>query len=136
MKGRIIALTTPRLRISRTHTGVLMFLALLATTLIGPFGQGLATKTAAASSLYSVPAISVTVPAGGSALLQVSALAYQTGATIPQGPITLAPQPLASDTIRTTLYYGLNWGYTESNPQQVAMAIWWARDGSWSAQDH
>src|SRR5215212_257063 len=126
---------TPRLRISRTGTGMLMFLALLAT-LFGPVGQGLATQTAAAAPLNSVPTVSVTVPAGGSAFLQVRALAYQSGAAIPQGPIVLAPQPLANDTIRTILFYGLDWGYTESNPQQVALAVWWAREGAWPSPDH
>src|SRR5207253_1169645 len=78
---------------------------------------------------------SVTVPAGGTAFLQVRALAYQPGAAIPQGAITLASQPLPGNTLRTALYYGLDWGYADTNPQQVALAVWWLQNRVWSSQD-
>src|SRR3954454_24580695 len=112
-----------------------MILALL-VALAGQAVPGLTSQKAAAAPLYNAPTTSVTVPAGGSALLQVSALGYQRGAAIPQGPITLAPQSLPDNTVRTALYYGLDWGYAATDPQQVAYAAWWARDGQWPSEDH
>jgi hypothetical protein len=85
--------------------------------------------------LQSVPAVAVTVPAGGSATLEIKGFALQPGSTIAQGSYSLAQQPLASDRVRTSLYYGIDWGYTETGPQQVALAIWWAQDGAWLSEE-
>jgi hypothetical protein len=94
---------------------------------------------AAASPLYVVPGNSLQVPAGGTVYLQVRGIALQPGASIPSDPLSLAAQaqqPPAGDRIRTTLFYGIDWGYSESAPQQVALAVWWAQDGNWRGTDH
>src|SRR5262245_31238460 len=128
-------LRTPRHYVTRRRAVTLMLLGLIAA-LFGPLGRGAAVPSASAAPLASVPAVAVNVPAGGSASLEVRGFALQPGAVLPQGPMTLGQQPLASDRVRTTLYYGIDWGYAATDPQQVALAIWWAQDGNWLAPDH
>jgi hypothetical protein len=86
--------------------------------------------------LHSVPGYSVAVPAGGSGTLNVRAIALTPGAALPSGPLTLSQQPLAADALRTAVYYGIDWGYADSSPGQVALAIWQLQDGVWRADDH
>ena len=76
------------------------------------------------------------VPAGGTAYLQVKGLSLRPNAGIPSGPLALATPALAPELLRTTLYYGIDWGYSESDPRQVALAVWWAQDHVWYAEDH
>ena len=68
--------------------------------------------------------------------MHVQAIALQPGAGLPQGQLSLAAQPLPANSTRIALYYGLNWGYIESAPQQVALAIWYTQDGTWRGEDH
>jgi hypothetical protein len=124
-------LTTSRL-VHRTFRAGIVIVLGLGTTFFSLLGHG----PVSAAPLRSVPTVSVTVPAGGSASVQVRAVALQPGSALPQGALSLAQQPLADDRIRTTLYYGLDWGYTSTDPQQVALAVWWAQDGSWRSADH
>jgi hypothetical protein len=98
-------------------------------------GGGFGAHFASAAPLNSMPPVSVTVPAGGSATLEVQGFAFQPGANLPEGPLSLAQQPFPSDKIRTALYYGVSWGYAQTKPQQVALAIWWAQDGTWLSDD-
>lgn len=93
-------------------------------------------RAAGAAPLRAVPGHSVGVPAGGSAALRVRGIALEPGAPIQPGNFAPAPEPLASELVRTTLYYGINWGYTDTDPKQVALAVWWARDGAWREPDH
>lgn len=94
-------------------------------------------RTAAASTLYTVPGNSIQIPAGGSAYLQVRGVALQPGAVLPAGALTLAAeQPLPGDKVRTSIFYGIDWGYSDTAPYQVALAVWWAQNGTWLAEDH
>src|SRR5207302_9727538 len=68
--------------------------------------------------------------------LQVQGIALQPGASLPQTQLAIAQQPLPGDLIRTTLYYGVEWGYSQSDPQQVALALWYARSGQWQSDNH
>ncbi len=112
-----------------------LFLLSLVLALAGALLRGQSSPTAAAAPLRAVPNDSVMVPTGGTAYLQVRGLAMEPGA-LPQGPFTLATPPLATDRLRTTLFYGIDWGYADSDPQQVALAVWWAQTGTWSDPNH
>jgi hypothetical protein len=93
--------------------------------------------TAAASSLYVVPGNSLQIPAGGTGYLQVRGVAMQPGGSVPTGVLTLAAQqPQAGDKTRTAVFYGIDWGYSDSAPDQVALAVWWTQDGNWRSSDH
>lgn len=123
---------------SRQHTTTFRFTALIVVLAfvasLGdlPFGG----RIAVAAPLNAVPGHSITVPAGGSATLNVRAIALTPGATLPTGPLTLAQQPLAPDLLRTAVYYGIDWGYADTSPGQVALAAWHLQDGVWRAPDH
>lgn len=92
--------------------------------------------TASAGALYAVPTTSAMIPAGGSATLQVRGMSLQPGSTISGVPVGLAAQPVPPDNVRTALYYGINWGYTETDPQQAVLAVWYAQDGTWHGDNH
>lgn len=98
---------------------------------MGSFGA----HFASAAPLSSMPVPSVTVPAGGKAALEVQGFALQPGAALPQGALSLAQQPLASDRMRTALYYGVSWGYAQTDPQQVALALWFIQNGVWLSEN-
>lgn len=95
----------------------------------------MAPHASSAAPLRAVPTVAVTIPAGGSASIEVQGLALQPGSQVAQVALTLGQQPLASDRLRTTLFYGIDWGYALSDPQQVALALWWAQDGTWRSTD-
>src|SRR3954468_16389175 len=95
-------LIMPRLPKSIMRAAVITVLGLVMavlSTLAGLFGA----SAAHAAPLGSVPAVSVTVPAGGSATLQVRGLALQPGSLLPQGALALGQQTLATERVRTAL---------------------------------
>ncbi len=111
--------------------------ATLCLTLIAGIGLAGAPSTAAASSLYVVAGNSLQIPAGGTGYLQVRGLSLQAGTNIPSDQLILATQQLqAGDRARTALYYGIDWGYSDSAPDQVALAVWWVQGGNWQSADH
>lgn len=110
--------------------------AMAAVTLIAALVYSPAAHRAWAAPPQAVPDVSVMVPAGGTAYLQVKGLSLRPNESIPSGPLALATPALAPDLLRTTLYYGIDWGYSESDPRQVALAVWWAQDHVWYAEDH
>jgi hypothetical protein len=77
----------------------------------------------------TVPPATVTVPAGGAAGLQIAAYALTPGAPAPAG--SLVPLSLAAPVVRVGLFYGVNWGYNDTAPDQVAQALWYLDDGQW-----
>ncbi len=97
---------------------------------------GFGTRVASAGALYAVPTTSVMVPAGGSAQLQVRGMSLQPGSTIPAALLSLAEPSQPPDNVRITLYYGINWGYTETDPEQAVLAVWYAQDGTWRGDQH
>lgn len=128
-------MTSSRLYNRRLRAGVVAVFG-LAAALFNPLGAGFGAHFASAAPLSSIPTVSVTVPAGGSAALAVQGFALEPGAAMPQGALSLAQQPLPSDRVRTALFYGVSWGYAQSNPQQVALAIWWIQNGAWLSDNH
>jgi len=93
-------------------------------------------STATASPLSVVPGNSLQIP-GGTSYLQVRGIALQPGTNLPATALTLASQqPQAGDRLRTTIFYGIDWGYSDSAPEQIALAVWWAQDGNWRSTDH
>src|SRR6476469_221517 len=83
--------------------------------------------SASAAPLSSVPSQTVPLAAGGSAGITVRAFPLQPNGAMPQGALALPQTPLASARLRTTLFYGVDWGYADTEPQQVALAIWYAQ---------
>lgn len=94
------------------------------------------TQRAFASVLYSVPVVSATIPAGGTAQFQVRGIALQPGSAIASYSLTPASQPFPPDKVRLALYYGINWGYTESDPQQAVLAVWYTEENAWRSDSH
>jgi hypothetical protein len=107
----------------RTLTALLILVCGLA-------GYGLTGSPAAnAQGLAAVPAPSAVVEPGGTATIAVRVLALGPGGTLPGAGTTLAGT--AAPTVRAALYYGLDWGYADSDPQQVLAAVWYAQTGAW-----
>src|SRR5207302_7592394 len=48
----------------------------------------------------------------------------------------MTPKGLADDKIRAALNYSIQKGYTNGNPQQVELAVWFLRDGTWHNAQH
>lgn len=63
-------------------------------------------------------------------------MALQPGSAVPASAVELAGQPAPADTVRIALYYGINWGYTESDPEQAVLAVWYAQDQTWRSEKH
>ncbi len=88
-----------------------------------------------AQSLAAVPAPNAVVEPGGTATIAVRVLALGPGGTLPGAGTTLIGP--AAATVRAALYYGLDWGYADSDPQQVLAAVWYAQTGAWpDSGDH
>lgn len=77
---------------------------------------------------------SLAIPAGGSVTLNVRAFCLDFGKDFPTADIN--GTTVASDKIRAALNYAINKGYTEGNPQQVELAVWFLSDGTWHATEH
>ena len=97
---------------------------------------GISAPAASAAPMRAVPGHSITLRAGSTATIAVRGLALQPGASIATDRLALATDPAASDRVRTTLFYAIDWGYTESAPYQVALAVWYAQDGIWRDPGH
>ncbi len=116
---------------------ILLRLAFLLLLCMSGSLEGIFTPpSASAAPLRSVQSHSILLQAGSTATLDVRGLALQPGSSITSEGLTLATTPLAPDRIRTTLFYAIDWGYTESAPDQVALAVWYAQDGVWRTPDH
>ena len=93
-------------------------------------------QTGLASPLHAVPGYTVTIPAGGTGIIPVQAISLNPGSNVSSDALSLANQPIAADNVRTALYYGIDWGYAETAPYQVALAVWWVQDNTWQAAEH
>ena len=92
----------------------------LASTL-APSGQGQALNP-------------VTIAAGATADLTVRGFCLDFGKPFPTDNTTT--KGLADDKIRAALNYSIQKGYTEGNPAQVELAVWFLRDSTWHNAEH
>jgi len=92
----------------------------LASTL-SPSGQGQALNP-------------VTVAAGATVNLTVRGFCLDFGKPFPTDNTTT--KGLADDNVRAALNYSIQKGYTEGNPAQVELAVWFLRDNTWHNADH
>jgi hypothetical protein len=76
----------------------------------------------------------VTVAAGDTANLTVRGFCLDFGKPFPTDNTTT--KGLADDKIRAALNYSIQKGYTEGNPAQVELAVWFLRDNTWHNADH
>jgi hypothetical protein len=76
----------------------------------------------------------VTVPAGGTATLTVRGFCIDFGKPFPTGNMTT--NGLAQDNVRAAINYSIQKGYTEGNPAQVELAVWFLRDNIWHNTDN
>jgi hypothetical protein len=76
----------------------------------------------------------VSIPANGTMTLKARGFCMEFGKPFPTG--TMAPNGLAPANIRGGLTYAIDKGYTDSNAQQVQLAIWNLADGTWHNADH
>jgi hypothetical protein len=93
-----------------------------------------AMASAQSGTAKAPPPAMLTIPAGGSATLTVRGFCLDYGKPFPMQEVQ-ASGP-ADDRIRAALNYSLDRGYTDGNPQQVELAIWFLRDNTWHAQEH
>ena len=84
-----------------------------------------------ASAHYQTPR-SITIPGGGTATLTVRGFCLNFGLPFPT--TDMAPRSLAADNVRAALNYSVQRGYTDGNPQQVQLAIWYLRDNTWRSE--
>ena len=77
---------------------------------------------------------SVTIPAGATASLTVRAFCLDFGKPFPTD--NTATNGLADDKIRAALNYSIQKGYTEGNPAQVELAVWFLMSSSWHDVEH
>jgi trimeric autotransporter adhesin len=76
----------------------------------------------------------VTVPAGGTATLQVRGFCLDFGKPFPAS--SAAPTGPADAKIRAALNYAVQKGYDNSDARQVQEAIWYLATGNWERADH
>jgi len=74
----------------------------------------------------------VTIAAGATATLTARGFCLDFGKPFPTQETT--SRALAADRIRAALNYSIQKGYTEGNPQQVQLAVWYLRDNTWHAE--
>jgi len=76
----------------------------------------------------------VTIPAGGTATLTVRGFCIDFGKPFPTDNMTT--NGLAQDNVRAAINYSIQKGYTEGNPAQVELAVWFLRDNTWHNTDN
>lgn len=76
----------------------------------------------------------LTIAAGGTANLTIRGFCIDFGKPFPTDNTTT--KGLADDKIRAALNYSIQKGYTEGNPAQVELAVWFLRDSTWHNADH
>jgi len=114
--------------------GLTMFaIAMLGLTLVaGLFAAPAGTQ---AAPTYKVePPHVVSIPANGKVTLKARGFCMEFGKPFPTG--ATAPNGLADAKIRGALTYAIDKGYADGNAQQVQLAIWNLRDGTWHNTDH
>ena len=76
---------------------------------------------------------SITIPAGGTATITVRGFCLDFGKPFPTGQ--MEAKGLADEKLRAALNYAITKGYTEGNPQQTELAVWFLRDNTWHAPE-
>ncbi len=72
--------------------------------------------------------------AGETATLQIRGFCLDPGKPFPNA--FGQPAVVATDTIRSALYYAVQQGYDQSNPDQVQEAVWYLQTGTWQHPSH
>jgi hypothetical protein len=119
---------------NRGKSGIVMLAAaMLGMTLVA--GLFAAPAGSLASPAYKVePPHVVSIPANGKVTLKARGFCMEFGKPFPTG--ATAPNGLADAKIRSALTYAIDKGYADGNAQQVQLAIWNLRDGTWHNTDH
>lgn len=120
------------------RTGHYSRFAILAATLlcVSVWGGLLAAPgTARASSAYQaqVPRV-IVVPAHGTVSIKARGFCLDFSKDFPTGDMSATG--LGADEVRNALNYAIEKGYADTNAQQVQIAIWFLRDGTWHNPDH
>jgi len=76
----------------------------------------------------------ITIAAGATATLTARGFCLDFGKPFPTQD--MSARNLAVDRIRAALNYSIQKGYTDGNPQQVELAVWYLRDNTWHAEQH
>ncbi len=74
------------------------------------------------------------VPANGAVTLKARGFCLDFGKTFPTG--SMSPLGAGKSNLVGALNYAVQKGYTESNAQQVQLAVWYLRDNTWHNADH
>ena len=112
--------------IARSAGPVTLALGLMLSLFVSPI-----LASASVSQQTQAPR-TVTIAAGATATLTVRGFCLDFGKPFPTQD--MAAKNLAADKIRAALNYSIQKGYTEGNPQQVELAVWYLRDNIWHAE--
>ena len=74
----------------------------------------------------------ITIAAGATATLTARGFCLDFGKPFPTQD--MSARNLAVDRIRAALNYSIQKGYTDGNPQQVQLAVWYLRDNTWHGE--
>src|SRR5436190_2029299 len=108
--------------------------AFVAALIVSGIAAPAATQASAASAFQSNAPATFTVPAGGTATVNVRGFCMDFGKPFPTGDTS--PNGLAPDNVRAALNYSMGKGYTDNNAAQVELAIWYLRDNTWHNTDN
>jgi len=119
---------------NRIRDGLTLLTAMtLGLTLMAGLFAAPASSLASPTSKVDQPQV-VSIPANGTMTLKARGFCTVFGKPFPTG--ATAPNGLAPANIRGALTYAIDKGYTDSNAQQVQLAIWNLADGTWHNDDH
>ena len=119
---------------NRTWGGITVLAAMaLSLTLMAGLFAAPASSLASSANKVDEPHV-VSIPSNGTMTLKARGFCMEFGKPFPTG--TMAPNGLAPANIRGGLTYAIDKGYTDSNAQQVQLAIWNLADGTWHNADH
>jgi len=116
------------------HSGAALWplritLALILMLAFAPLVTGAGTLAPAGQGINPV-----TIPAGGTVSMVVRGFCTDFGKAFPTDNMTT--NGLAADNIRAALNYSIQKGYTEANPAQVELAVWFLKDHTWHDTDN
>lgn len=99
-------------------------------------GVSLLTSVFVASAQTTVDTQTVSIPANGSATVNVKAFCLEYGKPFPATFPTSLGAKTADPQVVNILRYAVSQGYTETNPYQVQLALWRQTSGQWKSTDN
>ena len=121
-----------RRTIRRSQIAVLTVALLSLGLLAGIFAAPAATQ--AGPAYQGQTPRTVSIAAGATLTMKVRGFCLDFGKPFPTGATTA--NGVGANNVRGALNYALGKGYTDSNAQQVQLAVWYLRDNTWHDESH